>query len=109
MGLINRFMALFRKKEDSKVTEIDILRLHQEIHAETMVHIMESLKNNDSFKSLVANAVTSLDNRIDQLEKVTNFLYDRAAEQEQKLSTLEDRTTKAEFTELANSTKLSDN
>ncbi len=94
------------KKEDAELEQqVAIVRLSQEIHAETIAHLIESLKNSDEFRSLVINAISNLDNRLDQAEKLINYMYDKSSEYDSRLESLENRTTKEEFSKLVALTK----
>ncbi len=106
MSLLAWFKKLFGKKEEEESdlsAKITFLKLSQDIHADTISGIIESLKTNEEFRSMVANAVTNIDNRVDQLEKMAGFLYEKSTEMDSRLGELEDETTTDQFTSLVNS------
>lgn len=109
MGLIGWFHSIFSKKE--KVPEqmdiaakIMILKLGQDLHADTITELLDRMKHAEEFRSLVANACTNFDSRLDSLEKMTGFLYEKAAEQEGRIDSVEESNTSSEFAKLVAST-----
>lgn len=102
MGLIAWFRNIFTEQEDPLETETKLafLRLEQELQSQTVTEIVERLKHAEEFKNLVANAFSNLDNRLDNVEKMAGFLYEKIGEYEGRVASLEDRTTSHEFSKL---------
>ena len=106
MGLIQWFKELFSKKDIPSeqyetATRLTVLKLGQDLHAQTINDIIDRLKNNEEFKSMVANAFNNIDNRVDSLEKMAGFLYEKTAEQETRVDALEERAVSDDFSKLA--------
>lgn len=114
MRLIEWFKGIFKKKKDPP-SEIDFLKMIVLIknildnHSSVLASLKEKTNQGDEFRSLVSNGFTNLDNRIDALEKMAGYLYDKSTDQEDRLVTVEETTTSNEFSKLAKSLNTEDN
>ena len=98
MGLRNWLKSLWKKEEDTDLEKkVMMLDISRQGHAQVIADCLERADQTDNFKHIVANAVSKQDDRLEHLEKMAGFLYEKLQEVDGKVSDLHDRTTATEF------------
>lgn len=114
-NIFDKFLSLFKRKNVLLLEDLDlkdkleVIELGMDMLAESCASTTEKTKDLPQYQTLVSNAITNIDSRVEQLEKLVNILYDRLVEIEEKVFEKDETNTQEEFMRYAQTLKTENN